>query len=569
MATAPNSRTTPASAQASPTDLAKLWEKAFKDYDNQLADCRKKPSDVRLQNVRLVQSLEDVKNSVDEKSESFTNYRHDKSALDKVRHFIGENLGYVQFIGDQAIGAATASFPPAGVIWTVATFAIKVCQTVSSDFDKLLGLLGETGSFLRSLQIIETKVPHNNIYQVCVTECLVAIVSVYAVHTKFMLQSRKAAFAHALWRGNDVDPELKDAYDNLHSAINKLTTANSMMVIRNSEDLKDLMAELKVDIRFDHDSIMSQLYTQTVAIYETKEAAEQIKTMVGQVLGLLESKKNPDMEQSETMAEEHMSVAYLRVKAFLDPPADQITRLVNIQHSFIAGTEDFVVQNPQFQEWLQRKHSYFWIHGDSGTGKSHLAYAITMELKRRFRDSKDVSVAYFLFDRNMSTAFNFRDAFRSICLQVAGQDKRYRETLASRPLENSVLADKDNSTIVDLWDFLIPDFFAKDGQSQVFLVLDSVDKSEEVKRQEVDHIVKSLLREIVDKGLHIQVLLTSDDRIWPELDGPIVNLTPAECRPATEKIIGSRLKTLPRLSQFRPRTKQQIRNSLYQINSSE
>lgn len=231
----------PQVSERPPTDLAQLWQKAFIDYNAAVGEkVKKKGCQLNTKGLGLAPNLDSVRSSVDETSKAFNKWRHDGGSLDKVRSIIGDNLGYAQAIGDQIIDSATAAFPPAGVIWTVATYAIKACQ--SRDYNQLVALIGETGNFLKTLQIIEEKVPGCKIYKECVTDALTALMIVFAIQTRFMYEGRALQFWHQLKGGDDDGPD--KAYANVTAAIDRLSRANGLMAVRNTEDIKSLVTHL-------------------------------------------------------------------------------------------------------------------------------------------------------------------------------------------------------------------------------------------------------------------------------------------------------------------------------------
>jgi hypothetical protein len=236
-------RLCPPSKRTTPTDLAQLWQKAFIDYNAAVGEkAKKRECQLNTKGLGLAPNLDSVRSSVDETSKAFNKWRHDGGSLDKVRSIIGDNLGYAQAIGDQIIDSATAAFPPAGAIWTVATYAIKACQSMSRDYNQLVALIGETGNFLKTLQIIEEKVPGCKIYKECVTDALTALMIVFAIQTRFMYEGRALQFWHQLKGGDDDGPD--KAYANVTAAIDRLSRANGLMAVRNTEDIKNLVTHL-------------------------------------------------------------------------------------------------------------------------------------------------------------------------------------------------------------------------------------------------------------------------------------------------------------------------------------
>jgi hypothetical protein len=125
------------------TDLALLWLKAVNAHNDEIGKDKANRPKLSVEGISLVKNISEIYDVVDTSSKSFKKWRHpDGSKVDKVRTIIGDNLGKVQWVGDQVVSAGEAAFPPAGAIWTVVTYAIKACQKMSRDYDQLLVLIG-------------------------------------------------------------------------------------------------------------------------------------------------------------------------------------------------------------------------------------------------------------------------------------------------------------------------------------------------------------------------------------------------------------------------------------------
>ncbi|KAF4627707.1 hypothetical protein G7Y89_g10442 [Cudoniella acicularis] len=243
-----------------PTDLALLWRNAVKAYNEKVGNM---PNTKKLsgKHTDLVMDINGVYNAVDSASESFKKWRHpDGSKVDKVRSIIHENLEHVQWVGDRVVESATAAFPPAGAIWTVVTYAIEACQMMSRDYDQLLTLIGETGSFIKTLQIIEQRVPNCEPYVNIVLEALTALMKVFAIQTRFMYDKRALRFWHSLTSG--ADSELQMAYGEVAAAISLLGNANGFQTVRNTEDIKILITSNGEKIDDYYESIVQHFQHQ-------------------------------------------------------------------------------------------------------------------------------------------------------------------------------------------------------------------------------------------------------------------------------------------------------------------
>ena len=170
-----------------PSDLATLWRNAFQKYNEKVGENGIK---IDINGGDLVTSLSEVENQVQDDAKKFSLHRHSGSKFDKVRAAIRNNLGIAQVIGDQLAKAVSTSFPAASPIWTVATYAIQTCQRMSADYDKLEALFEETGGFLKTLKILEDRVPDNQNCTERVTDIIESIIIVFAIHTKYMNMHR-------------------------------------------------------------------------------------------------------------------------------------------------------------------------------------------------------------------------------------------------------------------------------------------------------------------------------------------------------------------------------------------
>jgi methyl-accepting chemotaxis protein len=265
-------------SQQKPSDLAHLWREAFIAYNETVGE---KGQKLQIDGIGLVMNLTAVLDSVDKSKKSFEQWRNKGGSLEKARHFIGKNLGYAQKIGDQLIGSATVAFPPAGAIWTVATYAIKACQDMSRDYNQLLTLIGETGTFLKTLQIIEERFPDCPRYAECVTEAFTAILMVFAIQTQYMYDKRALKFLHSLTSG--ADEKLSGAYGDVTAAITRLSLANGFMVVKTTEDIKKLMGEFGEKIDFVYEEMTLHFEQQSQAIQDAVDIVGVVKGGVSNV----------------------------------------------------------------------------------------------------------------------------------------------------------------------------------------------------------------------------------------------------------------------------------------------
>ncbi|OCK73567.1 hypothetical protein K432DRAFT_430523 [Lepidopterella palustris CBS 459.81] len=546
------------------TDVALLWNQAFIEYNETVGE---KGMKIDLVQISRVKSVEDVTNAVDEASKAFKKYRHDGSTLDKVRSFIGGNLSYVQIVGDKVSESAAASFPPASAIWTVSTYAIKTCQTMSQDYNQLLALIAEAGNFLKTLEIIEENIPDCKRYNECVAETLIAIVGVFAVQTKFMLMKRPMAFLHTLVRGGG-DGDLEKAYSRVTDALSRLSRANEIMTVKNTEDIKNLVGQWGVRMEFYHDDIISELQKQTegiqanhqailanqVGIDANQQGIEANRKILEQIqLRLIRSEEEraAKVDSGAEEATHSVSATLIKAKKFFKANANSEMVLKDLSRSYVARSTDWLFDDAVYRSWLDGDKPFLWLSADSGQGKSHIAFSLIERLKKERQSQEGTSVAYFFFQEESATNGASKNALRSIGLQIARQDQRYREKIALKSSDE----DCTRKSISEIWkDALFPAHFDKAQTNQLILVLDGFDSA--VREESAAFLEK--LASIPDQGLRIKVFFTGKPTLQETLARLSLLQLDARVEETKAKILESRLETLPRVSRFRPLAKRKI-----------
>jgi hypothetical protein len=564
-----------------PADLAELWRRAVNDYNDKVG---KDGDKLRIVggSLLLVTSLEQVTAEVHESSKAFRKWRHSGSGVDKVRTFIGENLGYVLTIGDKLADSAAAAFPPAGVIWTVATYAIKACEATKGDYDQLLALIGEAGNFLRSLQIIENHVPNCKEYTECVTDALTALVSVFAIQTRFIREGRALQFWHSL--SGKGAPELDKAYSDVAAAITRLSTANQMMAVRNTEELKKLVSTYggKLDTYYEATIVHleeQRLITeagfgrQAVRLevgfaQQQEQGAALEKVMMQGFNELREQLARESQGKLETRTElpadaaSRGTTALRKARIFFGNPVDQTRYLQQLEQMSIPEIASWVFEDETYKSWLDGKGSpVLWLTGEPGVGKSHIAHSVIKSLQETAKSQPRTYVAYFFFQERND---EFRSGNAALCcagMQIATQSQAVRESIASN------LSDEEDSctgkTPFYVWKNVFSAFFKAGSDAQLYLVFDGVD---EMKRGEIlDFIVQ--FRDIPFDGLRIRLFLTGrrrdDIEAFEEDVSPLVLESSLEkSRNGLQSLLDGRFTQLPRLSKFSYRVRHQISRTL-------
>lgn len=568
-----------AGRQPTRTSLAVLWEKAFQEYNEQVEkEGSKRNLRLRLDQFNiggLVGSIEDVKNAVDESSKAFQKYRHSGSTGDKVREYIGSHLSFVQTVGDNVVASASTAFPPAGAIWTVATFAIKACQAQSEDYNSLLALIGETGNFLKTIQIIEVNFPDCKGYTEFVTETLTAIIGVFAVQTKLMLMKRPMVFLHTLVRGGG-DSDLAGAYARVTEALTRLSRANEMMTIKNTEDIKNLVSSLGGKIDFYHEDIMAQLEKQAegieinhqailinqVGIDANQKGIQANQQILSQMLQLLKSDRQEPLAQNKTQTEDSAEALLMnRIVELFAMDVSPESLFSDLPRTYVAGSSDWLFDTEQYQGWLLDEQPFLPVAAGAGQGKSHIAYAAFCHLKDQYHSTPGVSVAYFNCDLSSQTISRSAvDPLRSILTQISYQDRKFRNKLAEfATMGPSEEIPWDSMPLRRFWTvFRMDKHFRDEEDTKLYLVLDSVNKSVEG----VDKLLSKIAK-ASKKGARLKVLYTTRPEDFVADNGePALQASAEQLRSMKRAVLESQLETLPRLSRFQRVAKRKITDTL-------
>jgi hypothetical protein len=493
-----------------------------------------------------------------------------------VRSFIGDSLRFVSVVGDNVVAAASTAFPLAGAIWTVVTFAIKACQAQSEDYDQLLALIGETGNLLKTIKIIETTLPDCESYTKFITEALTAIIGVFAVQTKMMLMKRPLVFLHILVQGGG-DSDLTDVYAGVTRALTHLSGANQMMAIKNTEDIKTLVAQLGGDVSFYHENIMEKLANQAngiemsyrailvnkLGVEANQQGIEANHQLLAQMLKMMQSERpeKPKQIKNAEESESNARVPVNRVNTYLEIHKDPELMRSNLARSYVPESVAWLFETQRYQDWLSNNEPFLPFADGEGQGKSHVAYAVTQHLEAQRELDLDTAVSYFWFQPELNDATMLTHALCSILTQISKQDRIFREKLAKGIQATEPVKDWAQITAPEFWQmFRFDKYYKEEGSLKLYIVLDNVDFT-----TMDEYVLLALIAKAVLKGSRIQVFLTYLTRSEDQMQivtGPAMRISSKDRRRSKAQVLESRSKAMPRLSRFGAAAKQHILETL-------
>ncbi|KAH9012612.1 hypothetical protein EDB83DRAFT_329050 [Lactarius deliciosus] len=228
------------------------------------------------------------------------------------------------------------------------------------------------------------------------------VLSMLAVATKVMYQSRKKTFLKKLVGRNDIEDALL-RLDKLEQG--ELRTV-SVRVLKTTNDLKDAKSDIK-DVTSDIKAATNDIKDDTGNI---KNDTRETKVMVQQIV-------------------DNVTREWEQLQGWLTPP-DPSTNHSNACSAQHKRTAAWVFNEDIFKEWESSESaSLLWIHGKAGLGKSILCSAIIQHLIA-LCDAGSASVVYFYFDFRDVDKKNFRGLISSLLIQLSSRSKPCLDVLS-------------------------------------------------------------------------------------------------------------------------------------------
>ncbi|KAH9019610.1 hypothetical protein EDB84DRAFT_612147 [Lactarius hengduanensis] len=272
-------------------------------------------------------------------------------------------------------------FPPTKIIFSAMSILLVAAKGTAASRDVLIELFERIENFFVRLQT-HTEVPPTAQMTNVMGKVMAEVLSILAVATKVMYQSRRKTFLKRLVGRNDIEDALV-RLDKLEQGELRMVSAQ---VLKTTSDLKDATTDIKDDTK------------------ETKVMVQQIVTDVS-------------------------SREWERFRGWLTPP-DPSTNHTNACSTLHDCTAAWVFDDDMFTEWeSSQSGSLLWIHGKAGSGKSILCSAIVQHLIT-LRDAGSASVAYFYFDFRDVDKKNCRNLVSSLLIQLSSRSKPCLDVLS-------------------------------------------------------------------------------------------------------------------------------------------
>ncbi|KAI9149607.1 Vegetative incompatibility protein [Paramyrothecium foliicola] len=168
------------------------------------------------------------------------------------------------------------------------------------------------------------------------------------------------------------------------------------------------------------------------------------------------------------------------------------------------GTGLWFVESSSFKSWLTDPHSFLWLNGFAGCGKSVLCSTAIRHVHRHRRSSPRIGIAFFFFRFDDNSKQDTSALLRTLVLQLSSQLNDSQGHLAR--LHGSYRGTKPpNQALLDCLHQLVRAF------DHVYILLDALDESPQSEHRGDVLQALSDIRAWREPGLHI--LVTSRDEI--------------------------------------------------------
>ncbi|KAH9055784.1 hypothetical protein EDB83DRAFT_1085976 [Lactarius deliciosus] len=304
-------------------------------------------------------------------------------------------------------------FPPTKIIFSAMSILLVAARSTAASREVLIELFDRIENFFVRLQT-HTKVPSIPQMTNVMGKVMAEVLSMLAVATKVMYQSRWKTFLKKILGRNDIEDALL-RLDKLEQGELRLVTAQ---VLKTTSDLKDTTNDIK-DATCHIKDVTGDIKGDTE---ETKVMVQQIVDNVTRECSYCHSLTAKTYKSSLTILGE-------RLRGWLTPP-DPSTNHSNACSTQHDCTAAWVFNEDIFKEWESSESaSLLWIHGKAGSGKTILCSAIVQHLIT-LRDAGSAAVAYFYFDFRDVDKKNFRGLVSSLLIQLSSQSKPCLDVLS-------------------------------------------------------------------------------------------------------------------------------------------
>jgi hypothetical protein len=539
------------------SDVAALWEEALNAY-----------TETSKINIRSIVSsktnVADILMQQQNELDTFTQFRHNRGKLDKLRSLIVANSDYIQSAANQVASAASTAFPPSAAILTAFTYVLTASKHVSDDYNVIESFFDVMQCFLRRLSLLEGKIPSRKEFHEDLIKVFSSILAISGLAYSYCLKGRFRLWARALVDGKD--PKLTAAYDGLNENLKRLESATMIQTLRTAIDIRDDTENMKQSIM----AIQVSLDRNTAVTEQTLAAATGASSGVTELIHLSyesahihqEILRNFRKQANNATGQQHQLKSgasrpanFARLRQLLDMAAVEAAmhnRLQELKRDTLTCVFDWSQTDPALVDIIDCVENVCWVSGASGMGKSTMAFKVFQHLRDMFAHDQEICVACFFFDSETPEMCSVKNMLKLCAVQLAERDARYCESLL-RDLRDEAPKSTDVAEDIEReWRRMIKSKHTVESNRRLILVLDGID---EVDDGHLGKLLDIIGRTKDLRNHEIQFIVTCDpehkDALVP-VTAKIIDLNKDRVAGDMRQFAKSQVKTLTRLGKLRP-----------------
>ncbi|KAK7701472.1 hypothetical protein SLS64_010216 [Diaporthe eres] len=256
----------------------------------------------------------------------------------------------------------------------------------------------------------------------------------------------------------------------------------------------------------------------------------------------LPGKKTPQFEELKDQALEALDQINLSVKKLLEaeklrtfkwlsgsPLTDKQQQLRSKVERLNKNSGKWLLASEEYLSWLASPHTFLWLHGTSGCGKSMLFSTVVKSLVESAMDNSNVIVSYWYFDNADSQTQNLQRLLRLVLRRISAKASPFPEAVRDLANKHEAAGSAPGTaalirTLKDTVAML---------EEDAFLVLDAIDEYQtgnEALREEFLDLLVELGNERLLK-LHILVTSISES----DIENAFVRIQPPPASMDVEK----------------------------------
>ncbi|KAJ5955493.1 hypothetical protein N7501_009772 [Penicillium viridicatum] len=148
------------------------------------------------------------------------------------------------------------------------------------------------------------------------------------------------------------------------------------------------------------------------------------------------------------------------------------------EDGLLQGTNEWILDSPEFKEWQVKEDSVLWIGGDIGTGKTMLMTSIINYLEALVKASDSGILAFHFFQYHLVRANNAEGMLRSLIYLLVSQQNWLLTYLREKHSAAGIQSLEEGNAFYAL-SSVFQDMLHDPRLTQVYLVVDALDECQE------------------------------------------------------------------------------------------